>query len=124
MTARAKDGLAVAVGALIGVAAFIVLFVAAAFAHQAHTGWVYDSECCFGDHNTGDCQQIDSRTVEITSQGYRITLKPGDHRKVTKPHVFIVPQSAARKSMDGDYHLCLWPSEDDMRCFYAPPPAT
>ena len=100
------------------------LLIVAARAHQSPTGWVYDSVCCFGDHNTGDCQQIPSHTVEITSQGYRITLKPGDHRKATKHHVFIVPQSDARKSMDGDYHLCLWPSEDDLRCFYAPPPAT
>jgi hypothetical protein len=53
--------------------------------------------------------------------GYRVTLNPGDHHMVTHQHVFFMPTSEAKVSTDGSYHACLFPTEDTLRCFYAPP---
>ena len=93
-------------------------------AHEAHspTGikWKYDGYCCNGDAHSGDCQQISTRHVRITSRGYEIFLGPGDHRMITRPHHFTMPQSETRRSQDEEYHLCLYPTEDTLRCFYAP----
>jgi hypothetical protein len=38
---------------------------------------------------------------------------------VTRPHHFTLPQAKARRSRDAEYHLCLYPTEDTLRCFYA-----
>lgn len=92
-----------------------------AMAHDAPSGMKYDAWCCNGDNHTGDCQAVPARTVKVTSAGYVVTLVPGDHRLVTKPHEFTVLFNDARMSTDGEYHLCLYPTEDFMRCFYAPP---
>lgn len=93
-------------------------------AHEAHSvkggTWKYDGYCCNGDSRSGDCQMISTRNVRITSQGYEISLGPGDHRLITRPHHFTMPQSEARRSKDEEYHLCLYPTEDTLRCFYAP----
>ncbi len=48
------------------------------------------------------------------------TLVPGDHRPVTRHHVFPLPLTKAMHSGDGDYHLCLFPNEDTPRCFTRP----
>jgi hypothetical protein len=93
-------------------------------AHEAHspTGikWKYDGYCCNGDAHSGDCQMISTRNVRVTNQGYEISLGPGDHRMITRPHHFTMPQGEARRSKDEEYHLCLYPTEDTLRCFYAP----
>lgn len=89
-------------------------------AHEAVSGFKYDSYCCNGNNHTGDCQRIPTRNVRITSGGYEIILKPGDHRLVTRTHDFQLPQSEARRSTDSEYHICLYPTEDTLRCFYAP----
>lgn len=91
-----------------------------AYAHDAATGWSYDAFCCNGDHASGDCQTIPSKSVRVTPNGYEITVGPGDHRLVTRRHDFKLPQSDARRSQDEEYHLCLFPDEDTLRCFYAP----
>tara|TARA_R110002012_G_scaffold315261_2_gene528928 strand:- start:13062 stop:13409 length:348 start_codon:yes stop_codon:yes gene_type:complete len=95
--------------------------VGAAYAHDAPMGWRYDIFCCNGDNHTGDCQPIPASTVQVTSTGYKITLKPGDHRLVTVPHTFTIDFAKAKKSQDGEFHACLYPTEDTLRCFYAPP---
>ncbi len=89
-------------------------------AHEAHSGWKYEAYCCNGNEHTGDCQMISTKNVRVTSNGYEISLKAGEHRLVTKNHAFSVPQNQTRRSQDEEYHLCLYPNEDTLRCFYAP----
>ncbi|MBB3660758.1 hypothetical protein FHX15_006029 [Rhizobium sp. BK650] len=91
-----------------------------AYAHQAPSGFQYSAFCCNGDGESGDCQPIPSQDVKIHGANYEFSLKPGDHRLATHGHLFSVPQSKAMMSMDGFYHLCLFPNEDVVRCFYAP----
>ena len=101
-------------------ACVLIAFAPGALAHDAASGWAYDPFCCNGDSETGDCQMIPSKSVKMTPNGYRVTLVPGDHRLVTRYHVFLLPLTKAMHSGDGDYHLCLFPNEDTPRCFYAP----
>ena len=109
-------------GILTGVMiAFMSCFpLAGVAAHEAKTGWTYDGFCCNGDGHTGDCQTIATKNVKIIKGGYEIILVPGDHRMITRRHDFVLPQSEARRSQDSEYHLCLYPNEDTLRCFYAP----
>lgn len=93
----------------------------AASAHDAPSGMTYSAWCCNGNEHTGDCSPIPETTVRIVAGGYEITLAPGDHRKVTKVHVFQKAQTEARPSSDGQYHACLYPTENTLRCFFAPP---
>src|SRR5687767_14367774 len=80
------------------------LQVGAAAAHEAHspTGvtWKYDGFCCNGDNLSGDCQMISTKNVRVTEGGYEISLGPGDHRLITRPHHFSLKQSQARRSQD------------------------
>jgi len=98
----------------------MIAYASFATAHDAATGWSYDPYCCNGNAEHGDCQMIPSKTVAITPDGYRVTLRPGDHRLVTRSHVFLLPMTRAMHSGDSDYHICLFPNEDTPRCFYAP----
>ena len=91
-----------------------------AVAHEAMSGWQYEQFCCNGNNHNGDCQMIPAHTVRIIDGGYRVTLAPGDHRMATRSHVFHLLQGDARRSRDGEYHLCLYPDENTLRCFYAP----
>lgn len=100
---------------------FFLAFMARAYSHNADMGWAYDPYCCNGNQDHGDCQEIDSKTVKPVDGGYLVTLNPGDHRLVTTPHTYMVPNDKVKYSPDGHYHACLWPSEDKMQCFYAPP---
>lgn len=108
---------------IIPIVAITAAFVAgSASAHNAPMGWRYDGFCCNGDGHNGDCQQIPTQSVKVVKGGYEITLNPGDHRLVTKPHTFFVDQRNVRDSGDDYFHACLYPTEDTMRCFYAPKP--
>jgi hypothetical protein len=98
----------------------VMICAPSATAHEAHSGFKYERYCCNGDDQTGDCQMIPMRTVKITPDGYVVSLGPGDHRLVTRKHVFNWSQAQVRHSDDGEYHLCLYPNEDTPRCFYAP----
>lgn len=93
----------------------------AATAHDAPSGWSYPPYCCNGDGHSGDCQPIPAGAVKIVAGGFEVMLAVGDHRLVTKPHSFFVPYQKAQPSPDGMYHLCLFPTEDTVRCFFAPP---
>lgn len=96
-------------------------------AHTSHGGMEYSAYCCSGSSggvaqaNTGDCQPIPSKSVKVTSRGYEVTLTVGDHHMVTRDHKWVVPFADAKVSTDGEYHGCLFPTEDTLRCFYAPP---
>ncbi len=64
-------------------------------------GW-YDTSCC----SDQDCHPIQSYEVQLTPSGYKV-------------HGTIVPYTAAKKSLDRDYHVCIYAGQ--VRCFYAPP---
>jgi len=76
-------------------ACVLIAFAPGALAHDAASGWAYDPFCCNGDSETGDCQMIPSKSVKVTPNGYRVTLVPGDHRLVTRYHVFLLPLTKA-----------------------------
>lgn len=101
----------------------LIMTTTNALSHESHSGMKYDSFCCNGDRMDGDCQEISDTTVKITSQGYVVTLKPGEHRMIrdTKTRTWTVPYDRARKSTDQKFHACLFPTSDTLRCFYAPP---
>lgn len=102
---------------LIGV---MIAFASCAYGHDAPLGWRYEPYCCNGNDDNGDCQMIPTKSVKIVQGGYQVTLAPGDHRLVTRYHVFKLPQQTTRRSQDSAYHLCLFPDENTPRCFYAP----
>lgn len=103
------------------IAAIVLTFAGVAWGHDAPSGFAYEPYCCNGDGHTGDCQMIPSKTVRIVTEGFQVTLLPGDHRLATHKHIFFVPQKETMESPDGAYHLCLFPNENTVRCFYAPP---
>jgi hypothetical protein len=98
------------------------LLASGAYAHQAVSGMPYNTWCCNGNGQNGDCQEIPDSAVRTIPGGYQITLQVGDHRLVTRSHIFTKTQAETRWSTDGRYHACLYPTEDELRCFYAPPP--
>ena len=103
------------------IAAFLLaLLPSIATGHQSDTGQRYDAFCCNGNNHTGDCQMIPASSVQVIKGGYRVSIGPGSHRLATKPHTFDFPQDKARRSQDGEYHLCLFPDENTPRCLYVP----
>ena len=68
----------------------------------------------------GDCQPIPHHDVSQGRRGYSIFLQPGDHFLATKPQRFFVPYGDELPSGDGNYHVCLHPTESDLNCFFAP----
>lgn len=99
------------------------LLITPASAHNWYASW-----CCNGDAHTGDCQEIPSEAVTPIEGGWRVILRPGDHRKVTKTQVYFVPYKneekyspKVRQSQDNQFHACLFPSEETLRCLYVPP---
>ncbi|RDJ07096.1 hypothetical protein B5K06_21775 [Rhizobium grahamii] len=90
-------------------------------AHDAARGWTYPPACCRGRGQGGDCDAIPRSDVSKLRRGYSIILQPGDHFRATRSHRFFVPYGDELPSGDGDFHLCLHPSEDYLDCFFAPP---
>jgi len=82
---------------------------------SAHS-W-YDPVCC----SERDCAPIPYEAVEITDEGYLVTLHAGEHLMVSSTVVHVVAYADVLKSKDGEYHACLFPNQEVMRCFYAPP---
>lgn len=99
-----------------------IMVAASAWLSEAEAHDFYDAVCCNGNSMSGDCQEVPASTVRPIMGGYQITLNPGNHRLVTRIHVFQIEQSKVRPSPDGQYHVCLYPTEDHLQCFYAPPP--
>lgn len=88
--------------------AFVVLLLALLLLYPlAHAHEWYPTWCCSG----GDCGPLAGSRVQLTAHGYLVDGK------------FVVPLSEARKSMDGRYHGCF-PTSDDLKCFFAPPPGS
>lgn len=102
----------------------ILLGVTDGFPHTVHSAsgtQEYAGICCNGNALTGDCQPIPRESVKPIEGGFQVTLSPGDHHMVTRVHVFQVEMTKVRWSTDGRYHACLYPNEDHLQCFYAPP---
>lgn len=91
----------------------------------------YDSDCC----SSNDCAPIPATAVQITDQGYQVTLNPGDHPLATKPLTafFAFDDEDMRPSLDGEWHACVIPksaptsyytpgpaSEEYIKCLYVP----
>jgi len=104
----------------------LIMFLALAFAavanaHQAPSGWTYPAWCC----NAGDCGELPRGSVRAGPTGWVVTLRPGSNPNVppdAEPYTVTVPYShpEIRESPDGRFHLCLYPTPRDVRCFYAP----
>ncbi|MBX5089367.1 hypothetical protein [Rhizobium lentis] len=101
-----------------------LLACSTAYGHEAPSGWNYPTFCCqgiSGPGGQGDCQKINSKNVKPVVGGYQVSIGPGDHMLATKDHVFFIPYKDVKESGDSDFHLCLYPTEDTARCFFAPP---
>lgn len=90
-------------------------------AHQAASGWTYPPACCKGDKVGGDCEQIPATTVKTGPNGFVVQLLPGDHHLVTRRQTYLIPYGDQIPSGDGNFHICLHPTEDHENCFFAPP---
>lgn len=110
-------------------ALFVLCFAMAARAHTAHGPkgeQVYESACCRStkDAHGGDCHPLPEGAVRAEKNGWAITIRgPEDHPLATRRHEFFIPYDSkkVRPATDGRFHLCLWPTEADDKCFYAPP---
>lgn len=103
---------------MIRIALALVVLMFASPMVRSHS-W-YDPYCC----NARDCAPIPSSAVEITDDGYRVTLHAGQHPMVTQTVTHMVPFDEALDSQDGAFHACLYPTQNVMRCFYRPPGLT
>lgn len=102
-------------------ALLVVGLATPALAHKAPKGWNYPIVCC----SNRDCGQIPASSVQITSEGYAVTLQPGMHDFITPatgPKSYVIPYSRARVSPDGEFHICIRPADLQLLCFFAPPP--
>jgi hypothetical protein len=92
-------------------------------AHRAVGGWTYPPACCKSSDVGGHCEAIPSTNVKRTAQGFLIFIRPADHHLATRYHSFFVPYGDELPSGDENYHICLYPTEDYLTCFFAPPDA-
>lgn len=103
-------------------------------AHQSRSAWPYPPWCCNGQDFGGDCEAIPKSQVRKGAGGFSVILHPGDHRLVTRNQLFLIPYGDEKPSGDGDFHICLQPTDDPneadgigrggryhMNCFFAPP---
>lgn len=102
--------------------AMLIISVSGVDAHHAGKNWTYPAACCRGDHSGGDCRRVPFGRVTERRNGYTIRLFPGDFPDITRHHTFVVPFGDELPSGDRDFHICLYPSEDHVNCFFAPPP--
>jgi hypothetical protein len=93
-----------------------LLAAAPAWGHTAPTGWAYDNFCCGGQ----DCQSITLDHVEITPEGYVVTLGPGDHKTAKREHRKMFRYEDVRRSQDENFHACILPNSQELRCLYVP----
>lgn len=90
-------------------------------AHPASPDWTYPLACCQGTELGGDCHRLPGTHVKKGPSGFSILLHPGEHPLVTTPQQFLIPYGSELPSGDSDFHICLFPSQDQVNCFFAPP---
>jgi hypothetical protein len=107
---------------LMAVCGVIFLAVALAQAHEAVNlegkplGFNWPPECC----GSRDCAFIPASSVKETPDGYRVTLRAGQHPMLfTKGYTDTVPYSRAKTSPTGDYAICLSAEGMNRFCFFA-----
>ena len=106
---------------VIAIVLLSMVLVVPSDAHQAGSAWTYPLACCRGKDLGGDCDAIPAAGVRKGTRGFSVTLRPGDHPLATRNHWFFIPYGNEIPSGDGDYHICLHPTEDNVNCFFAPP---
>lgn len=114
-------GLSMLAWGMVVLAVMLIWASTPASAHDAPLGWSYDTFCCNGNGQHGDCAPVPASSIKAVDGGYEITLRPGDHPMITRPHIFFKAWPESRLSQDGNFHVCLWPSQDSLRCLYVPP---
>lgn len=116
--------LGVLLGAFVLTLAASLMVPKPARAHD-HNGMVFDSWCCNGDDENGDCHEIPSSAVSIDySTGIvHVKLKSGDHPLVDIPRAYSKKLSDTRRSTNGLHYACLHPHPAILRCLYLPPEA-
>jgi hypothetical protein len=98
-----------------------MMMLVSAQAHTSDGGMTYSAYCCTGDAATGDCFEVPDSAVKAGEGGWTVTLQKGQHRMVQSPVVqHFVPYGTEKKATDGRFHVCLFPNESTLRCFYAP----
>ena len=87
-----------------------------ASAHMAAKGWMYDNYCCGGN----DCQPIPTENVQITPDGYVVSIPNGQHVTAFRDHRKLFRYDEVRKSGDSEFHGCILPNSQEFRCLYVP----
>jgi hypothetical protein len=77
--------------------------------------WAYNRSCCC---THGWCAPIPREAVREERGGWRVSLRPGDHPRVTAPTSWWVPPGGAGVSPDGRAHFCGTPGQG--RCLLMP----
>ena len=103
--AKAPSPIALAVTAALAVSS------SGAAGHDWYTGLQNQKgeSCCGGE----DCAPLSDDDVTESKGGYTIKSL-----KIT------VPYSQAQSSRDSHFHACLWGTPRELKCFFAPVPAT
>lgn len=96
----------------------MILLSGAAYAHDWYTGTANRAGqlCCSGY----DCAIVPGALIEETRGGFRVVLEPGQHPMVTRRVEHFIPYREMMASPDGKFHLCLFPTQDNPRCFFGP----
>ena len=111
-----------AVAALLVLIALLVglvwLATSVVVAHEAETGWMYDTACCSGK----DCHHVAPQAVRATAEGWFVHLYPGDHPMATREVMFVIPfdSTKVRISGDQDFHVCIGSGGYSIYCIYVP----
>lgn len=87
----------------------VLLLAGPAFAHDAPTGWAYDTACCSGR----DCAQAMSGAVRETPRGYELQ---------STGETVIYRDTRIRQSKDEFFHECHVGGDPKARllCLYVP----
>jgi len=101
-----------------GVAALILAVFLSGSAEPAQAHEWYDANCCSGR----DCAPISTDRVDVTREGYVITLKVGDHPVLKRDRVYRLPfdSRTLKESRDGNFHLCIGIRTNNLLCLYEP----
>ena len=95
-----------------------VMAARVAHGHEAPSGWQYPSDCC--DPDGQECDPIPEHAVQSVKGGYLVTLRPGDHKYVTREVRFMVAANKVRASGDGGIHACISPTQCCLWCLILP----
>lgn len=93
----------------------------AARAHQAPSGWAYDTDCC--SHH--DCAPVPEGAIRARSDGWHIHLPPGSHPMLRADGPGLdarigYADPRARISGDRHWHACVSPA-GKLLCIYTLP---